>query len=538
VGLRVVASVAYWPALEIHADSYDYLKLADTLVPGSWHSSGYPLLLAPLSLTGQLGAVVVIQHLMGIAMGFIVYLFAMRLGARRWLAALAALPVLLDGYQVDLEQFILAETLTDLLLLGGMAVLLWREEIGVKRAAAAGLLLAAACVTRTAVLPVLVVAVLYLLVRRPRWRPLLACCASAAVLLAGYGGWYAANYGHFGYSDYTGIWLYGRVVPFATCHYPLTHKEAGLCPSQPVGKRPVNPEFWADSRDSPIHALALGNRQHQNALGEQFAIDVIEHQPLAYAGAVLSDTWHYFTPGHWQNADHVDMTRWVFPPPHFHTFGHGYHVSFATEGFNNSRVRASPDRSLMGPLRDYQSVFYTPGPLLLACLIGALVIAVGLVRRGAGRRHARWAALVLAVSSVLVVLVPSMIAQFSYRYGLSLLVLLPPAGAAAADIGLEALSARRPYGRRRRATDSSQGRVSGRTAVPATAVSHAGGRPTGEADARLRPGGGEEDARSRLGGGEEDARSRLGDGEESGHLVQRGAPEPVDGADDGAKRPL
>jgi hypothetical protein len=475
MGLRVVASIAYWPALEIHADSYDYLKLADTLVPGSWHSSGYPLFLVPFSITGQLGVVVAVQHLMGIAMGVIVYAFALRLGARRWLAALAALPVLLDGYQVDLEQFILAETLTDLLLLGGMAALLWREEIGVKRAAAGGLLLAAACLTRTAVLPVLVVAVLYLIVKRPGWRPLAACCAAAAVLLAGYGGWYAANYGHFGYSDYTGIWLYGRVAPFATCHYRLTHKEAKLCPSQPVGKRSVNPEFWADSQSSPIHALPLGDRQQQNSLGEQFGIDVIKHQPGAYAGAVLSDTWHYFTPGHWQNADHVDMTRWVFPPPHFQTYGHGYHVAFANEGFNGDSVRATPVRSLMDPLRTYQSVFYTPGPLLLACLIGALVIAVGLLRKRAGRRHARWAALVLAVSSVLVVLVPSMIAQFSYRYGLPLLVLLPPAGAAAADIGLDALLARRAYGRRwHRGPQSKQAEASAGTAVQVGAASPGG----------------------------------------------------------------
>jgi hypothetical protein len=448
VALRVVASIAYWPAIEFHADSYDYLNLADSLVPGSWHSTGYPLFLVPFSITGQIGVVVAFQHLMGIAMGVIVYAFAMRLGARRWLAALAALPVLLDGYQVDVEQFILAETLTDLLLLGGMALLLWREDIGVKRAAAAGLLLAAASVTRTAILPVLVVAVLYLLVRGRRWRPLLACCAGAAVLLVGYGGWYAGRYGHFGYSDYTGVWLYGRVAPFATCHYSLPRNEVKLCPKQPVGKRPINPEYWADAQSSPVHAPSMGDRLQENALAEQFDIHVIEHQPLAYASAVLADTWHYFTPGHWQKGDHIDMKRWVFPPPHFSVQAGGYHVSFATEGFNRSRVRASPDPSLMGPLRTYQSIFYTPGPLLLACLIGALVIAVGLARRGAGRRHARWAALVLAVSSVVVILVPSMIAQFSYRYGLPLLVLLPPAGAAAADIGLEALLARRPHGRR------------------------------------------------------------------------------------------
>jgi hypothetical protein len=82
---------------------------------------------------------------------------------------------------------------------------------------------------------------------------------------------------------------------------------------------------------------------------------------------------------------------------------------------------------------------------------------------------------VLAVSSVLVVLVPSMIAQFSYRYGLPLLVLLPPAGAAAADIGLDALLARRAYGRRwHRGPQSKQAEASAGTAVQVGAASPGG----------------------------------------------------------------
>jgi hypothetical protein len=153
----------------------------------------------------------------------------------------------------------------------------------------------------------------------------------------------------------------------------------------------------------------------------------------------------------------------------------------------------------MDPLRTYQSVFYTPGPLLLACLIGALVIAAGLLRKGTGRRHARWAALVLAVSSVLVVLVPSMVAQFSYRYGLPLLVLLPPAGAAAADIGLDALLARRAYARRwHRGAQSTEGKASAGTAVQVGAASRAGdGLPAGQRGAHNGDGAHERDLRSR-----------------------------------------
>jgi hypothetical protein len=170
---------------------------------------------------------------------------------------------------------------------------------------------------------------------------------------------------------------------------------------------------------------------------------VIEHQPLDYLGAVLADTWHYFTPGRWMDTDRIDMQRWRFPPPHIHPRRDAYHVFFANQGFNHRRITPSPDPALMAPLRTYQSIFYTPGPVFLACLIGALAVGVGLLRRRSGRRQARWACLVLSATAILLLLSPSLIWGFSYRYELPLLVVCPPAGALAADLALDALARRR-----------------------------------------------------------------------------------------------
>jgi 4-amino-4-deoxy-L-arabinose transferase-like glycosyltransferase len=441
VALRVAVSVAYWPGIELFGDSYDYLRLSHQIVPGTWHPSGYPLFLTVLSVTGQLGAVVVVQHLMGIASGVLVYVLALRLGARRWLAALAALPVLFDGYQLDLEQMILPETLTSLLLLAGVSVALWRERVGLFSGAAAALLLVAATLTRPEVVPVLVVVGLYLLIRAGRFRPFLAYCAVGVLLLAGYGAWYAATYGYFGYSSYAGFWLYGRVAPFATCRYRLPFREGVLCPLRPVGQRSNNSEYFADEPSSPIHSI-LWLAPQTNALGERFAFTVIENQPLDYAKAVLADTWHYFAPGRWMSSDMIDMQRWRFPPPRRDPHRGNYHVRVAREGWGGP-IRAAPDASLTAPLRTYQWYVYTPGPVLLGFLVAALAAGLGLVRRAARRRTARWACLVLAVSSVAVVLVPSLTVGFSYRYGLPLLVLLPPAAAAAAEVGTAALARRR-----------------------------------------------------------------------------------------------
>jgi hypothetical protein len=463
VGLRVAVSIAYWPGLELFGDSYDYLRVARVVQPGHWNPSGYPLFLALLAVTGRFWVVVVVQHLVGITTGVLVYMLVLRLGVRRWLAAIAALPVLLDGYQLDIEQFILPETLVELLLIAGLTLLLWREKISPWRGAMVGLLLAAATLTRTAILPVLAVVGVYLLVRGGRWRTLVAYCAVAALALVGYGGWFAATYGYVGYSDNTGYWLYGRVAPFATCDYRLPAREALLCPKRPVLTRPHSSEFWTWDPRSPLTwRPGLGFHHQRNLLAERFAIDIIEHQPLAYAGAVISDIWHYFTPGRWMTADRVSMRRWRFPPPHIHPNVDAYHVSFANKGFTGT-ITPSPDPALMGPLRTYQSFFYTPGPAFLACLVAALVAGFGLARGCASRRHARWGGLVLAVSGLAVVVTPSLGLGFSYRYGLPLLVLLPPAGAVGADIALGALARRRPlatYARLAVARHGAPGRAS------------------------------------------------------------------------------
>jgi len=214
-----------------------------------------------------------------------------------------------------------------------------------------------------------------------------------------------------------------------------------------VSQRTKNGEFYSDDRGSPLWAPGLGSRHQRNLLGERFAIAVIEHQPLDYLGAVLADTWHYFTPGRWMATDRIDMQRWRFPSPHIDPNRDSYHVYFANQGFARRRISPSPDPALMGPLRTYQSIFYTPGPALLACLIGALAVALGLVRRRSGRRQARWACLVLAASAVVLLLSPSLSWGFSYRYELPLLVLCPPAGAVAADVALDAVARRRVGGR-------------------------------------------------------------------------------------------
>ena len=136
--LRALSMAAYQPAL-LYIDSLKYLF-------GAWPGNdplGYNVILKVLLAGGNLNTVTVIQHLVGLAMAGVLYLLLLRRGTPRWLAALAAAPVLLDAYQVQIEQTIMPDVWFEALIVAGLALLLWRPEPGPRLIAAGGLALGA-----------------------------------------------------------------------------------------------------------------------------------------------------------------------------------------------------------------------------------------------------------------------------------------------------------------------------------------------------------------------------------------------------------
>lgn len=157
--LRVLAQIAYHPAL-IYVDS---LKFLYGEYPGS-EPLGYTALLRLVLLAGGLGLVTALQHLLALAMAAALYAVLVRRGLPRWLAAIAVAPVLLDAYQLQMEQMIMADTLFEALFVAGLAVLLWRPPaISLAIAAGAGLVLGAATNVKQAGLVLVAPAVLYCL---------------------------------------------------------------------------------------------------------------------------------------------------------------------------------------------------------------------------------------------------------------------------------------------------------------------------------------------------------------------------------------
>ncbi|RFU42242.1 hypothetical protein DZF91_07590, partial [Actinomadura logoneensis] len=159
---RLVAALGYRPAIWF-TDSITYLDDAVTGRPGLERPSGYSLYLWLLKPFHSLTLVTATQHLMGLAVGVLVYAVACRCRVPRWGALLAAAPVLFDAYQIELERLVMSDTLFLLLGVSALAVVLWWSPPPWWAIAVGGVLAGASTVTRptgTAVAAGVVAAVL------------------------------------------------------------------------------------------------------------------------------------------------------------------------------------------------------------------------------------------------------------------------------------------------------------------------------------------------------------------------------------------
>ena len=444
--LRIDAELGYrWQSW--FNDSWNYVDTAVTLNLDPTRPSGYSFYLWLLKPFHSFAPVTISQHLMGLLVAVMMYALARhRFRTPEWLAVLMTLPVLYDGFEIQLEHLIMSDTLFLFLAMLAVVVLLWsplpRFGTGVPwwrsswaRCAVAGGLLGVSSLVRTTGLPLLPVFGVYLLIclgmSRVGWRTIAGCVAAFAVVgvvpIAGYAGWFDIQHGEFNTSESTGVFLYSRVMTFAECNrMDLTPDLLSLCTAVPPDQRPVAQAYiWTAA--SPLHRFpgsVFGPLQ--NSLGEQFAIKAIEAQPLDYARVVFDDTWRSF-----------DWPRSVFPNAEtydeylfgYHSVpissGHrvpGYPSSAAAylDGGNPLTVVVNPFAAV---IRVYQRYFWLPGTVFGLILLAGLGGIVAGRRRSAspGGRPPQTPpisvdALLPWVSSVVLIVVPAATAEFDYRY--------------------------------------------------------------------------------------------------------------------------
>jgi hypothetical protein len=152
-------------------------------------------------LTGGPDPIAFGPAMLGMAVAVALYAVSRRRGVTRWLAAVAAVPVLLGVCQLPVEQTIMPDVWFDALIVAGLAVLLWRPGVPPLFAAGAGLVLGSSATVRTPGEVLIVPAAGYLLAVWGGWRPALRRLAVFAVVFAlpilGYCGVSYLHGGHF-----------------------------------------------------------------------------------------------------------------------------------------------------------------------------------------------------------------------------------------------------------------------------------------------------------------------------------------------------
>jgi hypothetical protein len=438
--LRILVQAAYRPAL-IFSDSVRYLYLSAGNDP-----VGYRVLLKPVLLVGNLDMVAAVQHLLGLGMAVALYVLLLRRGAPRALAALATAPVLLDGYQLQMEQSIMSDVLFETLIVTGLVILLWERRPRPRMLVAAGLAFGSSATVREVGQVLILPAAAYLLVAVRGWRirlrqgavlgaafllPILAYCTTSLVIT-----------GHFRLASQGTDELYGRVVLAANCHaVKLPADEQPLCPPRQYALKLGNDNLVHSPR-SPLRDFMPPGKTAAAIAGD-FTQRVFWQDPVGVVAAIGQDALKLFAVTRVTDPGDTPISRWQFQTA-YPTYQHVRLQTVRAAGKRFGGGGPAVSKPLAAFLRAYQlDGGYTPGPLLALATLAGLGGSIGVLRRRRGRgagpgRDAERdrgaerdlpAACLLLFAVAVILLLASDAFEFSWRYQLPALVTLPPAGA-------------------------------------------------------------------------------------------------------------
>jgi hypothetical protein len=451
--LRVLVLLAYRPAL-LFVDSVRYLYNAYGQDP-----VGYSGPLKAILFVGNFDTVAAVQHLLGLGMAVVIYLLLLRRGVSSWLAALAIAPVLLDAYQLQIEQMIMPDVWFEALIVAGLAILLWPQQaagVSWRRVVTGGIVLGASATVAQVGEALLLPAVIYvLLVAGGGWRravgKAVTACLSFALPILVYCTISFILTGAFYLSDTGATSLYGRTAAAADCatlklpaderadtiHWLIDHGRTArsatvsMCPT--AAQQAMGPDWLEYGNSSPIRQYYNHlPRGEVNGLLTNFNHQVLAQQPLRVAGAYAFDVVKLFALTRNTMPGDTSISRWQFQTKYT------YYPPWVSEAVAKTTIgrfgggQPAVWRPVAAFLRAYQlHGGYTPGPLLAVFTVTGLAGSAAAVLR---RRRLDPATRQLAVACLLcflsgaTVLLASDVFEFSWRYQLPALVTLVPAG--------------------------------------------------------------------------------------------------------------
>ncbi len=458
--LRVLAQITYRPAL-LYIDTLKYLYNA---WPGT-DPLGYKGVLKAILLVGNLQAVTAVQHLVGLGMGVAIYAVLLRRGVPRWLAALAAAPVLLDAYELQNEQTIMPDVWFDALMLLALVVLLWQPRPSRRAIAASGIALGLSVTVGQATEIVIVPTVIYVAIAAGGWwravRSAAVMCTAFVLPIVVYMSLSAAFSGHFWLSRAGTSQLYGRVAEAADCStLNIPSYERSLCPT--AKQKALGTDGLDHDATSPLQLYVAPSGLSQSRVISSFIRAVMVQQPLRVLAGTATDAARLFEVTRVTSPGDTPISRWQFQTgyPSYQNYIRtnaqgviilGLKVQNPPPDFIYQPLdpamggKAVVIKPLAAFLHAYQlDGGYTPGPLYLAATVLGLIGTLSLIRRR-GRRGEPFAdgrqlalACCLFFLSAAAILLFSDFTEFSWRYQLPAIMTLPPAGA----LGLAVIIAR------------------------------------------------------------------------------------------------
>jgi hypothetical protein len=337
-------------------------------------------------------------------------------------------------------------------------LLLWRRVASARLVAAGALVLGTAATVREIGAVLIVPAVLFAVVAagagagaRARWRrragraALAAGCFALPVLGYMTGAYLTGQ--HFGLGSNGPGPEYGRAAAAADCAtLVVPADERALCTSPAQTRALGGIDGLLHSPASPSHTAPVPPGVTRGELLDRFALAVFRQQPDRVAWSVVRDSVRLFALSRDGNPQVTPITRWQFQTS-YPVYPRRYSLAFFTRlaQRNNSGGDLVAVRPAAAILRGYQlGGGFTPGPLYAAFLAaGVLGGVLGRRRRGLGRDGGLASgglagACVLVTLAAVILLVSSDAFEFSWRYQLPAVTMLPLAGA----LGLTVLTTR------------------------------------------------------------------------------------------------
>ncbi len=300
LALRIAVALTVRPAALTLHDSALYVDGASgELFSDRTRPAGYAAILRVLhAISRDIDLTIAVQHATGLATACLVFACARRLAVGPVLAAVCALPVACNLDAIFFEHAVMAEPFFTAALVAACyaAIRALTGDAPVRWLAGAGVALGVAAVTRSILLPVLALVVVWAAAAMPRarLRSAAALGAGALAVLLTYATANATQTGRFSVTP-TGAGLYNRVAQIADCReFTPPSGTAALCESIPPSAR-YGPDYYAWEAASP--AVKLFGPTPSDERLTRFAIATIVHQPLDYLRMGIADVVRYFVPG-------------------------------------------------------------------------------------------------------------------------------------------------------------------------------------------------------------------------------------------------